>query len=80
MGTTLYLLRQQPEGIPSSLFHPSDADLDIAFVEQAVSTVPSSVKGVAVVVEGAVVGSSCPTMTYDDLIERIFSTEHVIVV
>ncbi|MCE9536530.1 MAG: hypothetical protein K8R65_08990 [Nitrospirae bacterium] len=80
MGTTLYLLRQQPEGIPSSLFHPSDADMDIVFVEQAISAVPSSVKGVAVAVEKDVVGSSCQTMTYDDLIERIFSSEHVIVI
>ena len=80
MATTLYLLRQQPENISSSLFHPSDADIDIVFVEQAISTVPSSVKGITVAVEGEVVGSSCPTITYDDLIERIFSSEHVIVV
>ena len=80
MGTTLYLLRQQPEGIPSSLFYPGDADMDILFVEQAVSTVPSSVKGVAVVVEKGVVGSINQTITYDDLVERIFSAEHVIVI
>ena len=80
MGMTLYLLRQQPDGISSSLFHPGDADMDILFVEQAISTTPSSVKGVAVTVERDVVGSSCPTITYDDLIERIFSSEHVIVI
>ena len=80
MGTTLYLLRQQPDGISSSIFHAGDTDMDIVFVEQAISTVPSSLKGVAVAVEGEVVGFSCPTMTYDDLIERIFSSEHVIVV
>ena len=80
MGMTLYLLRQQPAGISTSLFHPGDADMDIVFVEQAISTVPSSVKGVAVTVEKGVVGSSSPTITYDDLIERIFSSEHVIVI
>jgi hypothetical protein len=80
MGMTLYILRQQPAGISSSLFHPGDADMDILFVEQAISTAPSSVKGVAVTVEKDVVGSSSPTITYDDLIERIFSSEHVIVV
>ncbi len=80
MGMTLYLLRQQPAGISTSLFHPGDADMDILFVEQAISTVPSSVKGVAVVVEKEDVGSSGQTITYDDLIERIFSSEHVIVV
>lgn len=77
---TLYLLRQQPDGISSSLFHPGDADMDVVFVEQSISTGSSSVKGVAVTVEKDVVGSSCPTITYDNLIERIFSSEHVIVV
>ncbi|MDP1770072.1 MAG: hypothetical protein Q8L74_14900 [Nitrospirota bacterium] len=80
MGTALYLLRQQPAGISVSLFHPSDADMDILFVEQAITTAPSSVKGLAVSVEKDVVGSSCPTITYDDLVERIFTSEHVIVV
>lgn len=80
MGMTLYLLRQQPTGISPSLFHSSDADMDILFVEQAISTAPSSVKGVGVVVEKDVVGSIRQTITYDDLVERIFSAEHVIVV
>jgi hypothetical protein len=80
MGKTLYLLRQQPAGISSSLFHPGDADMDILFIEQAIATAPSSVKGLAVSVEKDVVGSSCPTITYDDLVERIFTSEHVIVV
>jgi len=54
--------------------------MDIVFVEQAASIVPSSVKGVAVTTEGIVDGLSRPTMTYDDLIEKIFSSKHVIVV
>ena len=78
MGTTLYLLRQQPERIPSSLFHVNDADIDVVFVEQA-SIVPSSVKGVVVAAEGMVGGLSHPTITYDDLIEKIFSSEHIVV-
>lgn len=80
MGRTLYLLRQQPAGISASLFHPGDAEMDILFVEQAIATAPSSVKGMVVSVEKDVVGSSCPTITYDDLVERIFTSEHVIVV
>ena len=80
MGTTLYLLRQQPDGISSSLFQASDVDMDIVFVEQAISTGPSSVKGVIVAAEGRAIGSSYPSMTYDDLVEHIFSSEHVIVV
>jgi len=80
MGTTLYLLRQHPDCISSSLFRASDSDMDIVFVEQASWIVPSSVKGVAVATEGIVDGLSRPTMTYDDLIEKIFSFDHIIVV
>jgi len=54
--------------------------MDIVFIEQVSSTIPSSVKGVAVATEGMAVGLSRRTMTYDDLIEKIFSSEHVIVV
>lgn len=76
----LYLLRQQPKDISPSLFHADDADMDIVFVEQAVPQFPSSVKGVVVVAEGMAKGSSYPTMSYDDLVEKIFSSEHVIVI
>ena len=80
MGTTLYLIRQDPDLISSSLFRASDTDIDIVFVEQASSTIPSFVKGVVVGAEGIAVGRSYPTMTYDDLIGKIFSSEHVIVI
>jgi hypothetical protein len=80
MGRTLYLIRQDPDRISSSLFRASDADIDVVFVEQAASIIPSSVKGVVVGAEGIAVGLSHPTMTYDDLIEKIFSSEHIIVI
>jgi len=54
--------------------------MDIVFVEQVSSIVPSSVKGIAVATEGIVVELSHPTMTYDDLIEKVFSSEHIIVI
>jgi hypothetical protein len=79
MGMTLYLLRQQPDRISSSLFRARDAEMDIVFIEQAVSRIPSSVKGVVVAAEGMAIDRSCPTMTYDDLVEKIFSSEHIIV-
>ena len=79
MGTTLYLLRQQPDRISSSLFRASDAEMDIIFIEQAASMVPSSLKGVVVAAEEMPIDRSHPRMTYDDLIEKIFSSEHVIV-
>jgi hypothetical protein len=80
MATTLYLLRQHPDIISSALFRASDTDMDIVFIEQASSTVPSSVKGVVVAIEGIVVGLSHPTITYDNLIDKIFTSEHVIVI
>ena len=77
---TLYLLRQHPDHISSSLFRASDTDMDIVFIEQASSRVPTSVKGVVVVTEGMVGERSHPTMTYDNLVEKIFSSERIIVV
>ena len=80
MGTTLYIIRQDPDRISSSLFRASDADMEVVFIEQAVSLAPSSVKGVVVADEGMAIGRSHPTMTYDDLVEKIFTSEHIIVV
>jgi hypothetical protein len=80
MGTTLYVLRQHPDRISSSLFRAGDTDMDVVFVEQASSIVPSSVKGIAIAAEGIAVELSHPTMTYDDLIEKVFSSEHIIVI
>jgi hypothetical protein len=80
MGTTLYLIRQDLDLISSSLFRASDVDMNIVFIEQAASIAPSSVKGVVVAAEGMAIGCSHPTMTYDDLIGNIFSSEHVIII
>lgn len=80
MATTLYVLRQYPDRISSSIFRASDTEMDIVFVEQAASIVPASMKGVMVASEKMAIGVSRPTMTYDDLIEKIFSSEHIIVV
>ena len=80
LSTTLYILRQHPDRISSSLFRASDTDMDIVFIEQTSSIVPSSVKGIAIAVEGIAVELSHPTMTYDDLIEKVFSSEHIVVI
>ena len=80
MGPTLYVLRQPLDRIPTSIFRTSDSDMDIVFVEQAASMVPSFVKGLVVAAEGMAVGRSQLTITYEDLIEKVFSTEHIVVV
>ena len=80
VGTILYVLRPSLDRIPSSIFRFGDVDTDIVFVERAASMVPSSVKGFVIAPEGMAVGGSHPTMTFDDLIDKIFSSEHIIVV
>ena len=80
MSATLYLLRQQPDLISPSLFRASDIDMDIVFIENAASIAPSSVKGVVVTAKGTAVSGSRPTLTYDDLVEKIFSSEHIVVI
>jgi hypothetical protein len=80
MSATLYLLRQQPNRLSPSLFRAGDADTDIVFLEHDTSIVTSSLKGVVQRSEGMVVSESSQTLTYDELIEKIFSFEHVIVI
>lgn len=79
MSATLYLLRQQPEHISSALFRASDADIDVVFVERVISITSSFVKGAVVTGERIAIGSSQEALTYDNLIEKIFSSEHIIV-
>jgi hypothetical protein len=80
MGTTLYLIRQDPDRVSSSLFRASDSEMNIVFIEEATSIASSSVKGVVVAAKGMAVGCLPQTMTYDDLVGKIFSSEHVIVI
>ena len=79
MSATLYLLRRQPESISPSLCQVSDTDQDVVRVEHLV-TATSSPKGVAVGSEKVLVGNSPQTLTFEDLIEKIFSSTHVVVI
>jgi hypothetical protein len=79
MSSTLYLLRQKPELISPSLLRTSDADIDIIFIEEASSIIPSYIKGAVVTTEGMTVSGSRQTLTYDDLVYKIFSSDHVVV-
>lgn len=79
MSATLYLLRQQPDYISPALFHVRDLNIDIVFIEQAASIASSSIEGAVVVDEKIVIDNFRQALTYDDLVERIFSSEHVIV-
>jgi hypothetical protein len=80
MSATLYILRQRPEQISPSLFLGSDTEKDIVFIEHLVSVSPSSLKKIVMKPEKTVVSDSSQTLTYDDLVEKIFSSAHVIVI
>jgi len=80
MGTTLYVLRRSPDRIPSSIFQLSDPDLDIVFIEPAGSVESTPVSGHVIDSDVSVVGGSHPTMIFDDLVEKIFASKHIIVV
>jgi hypothetical protein len=80
MSATLYLLRQQPDRISSALFRASDVDIDVVFIEQATSISSSFVEGSVFTDERKVIDSSRQALTYDDLVDKIFSSEHVIVI
>jgi hypothetical protein len=54
--------------------------MDIVYVEHATSITLSSVKGAVVSIEGLMVNDSSQTLMYDDLVEKIFSSQHVIVI
>jgi hypothetical protein len=79
MGVTLYILRQQHDHISPSLFHMSDAPIDVVFMEEGTSLTHLSVEEVRVGEGSAAARSSRQALTYDDLVEKIFSSEHVVV-
>ena len=79
MGATLYILRQQHDRISPSLFHMTDTDIDIVLIDQVTPLTPSSEEGAKNSQDSAVVSGSPSILTFDDLIEKIFSSEHVVV-
>ena len=79
MGATLYILRQQHDRISPSLFHMTDTDIDIVLIDQVTPLTPSSEEGTKNGQDSAVVSGSPSILTFDDLIEKIFSSEHVVV-
>jgi hypothetical protein len=54
--------------------------MDIVYVEHTPSMTLSSVKGAIVSSEGVMVSDSRQMLTYEDLVEKIFSSQHVIVI
>ena len=79
MGATLYIFRQPHDRISPSLFHMSDIDIDIVLIEQVTSLTPSGEEGAKSSQDGAIACGPHSIVTFDDLIEKIFSSEHVVV-
>lgn len=79
MDKILYLLRRHPDRISSSLFRATDGEMDVVLIEEAASSL-SSIKGKVFLLKESSIGDSRSTWTYDELVEKIFSTEHVIVI
>jgi hypothetical protein len=79
MTSTLYILRQQPNVISLALFQQDEADMEAVFIEQALPIPSFGIKGSIVSDEKVAGGGSVPTMTYDDLVKKIFSFDHTVV-
>ena len=79
MGVTLYILRQQPGHTSPSLFDMSDAHIDVVFMEHGTSLIHPGIEGVMVGRSSITARSSYQALTYDDLVEKIFSSELVVV-
>jgi hypothetical protein len=79
MAATLYILRQEAHLISASLFRADDPDMDIISIERATTIAPSPLKDGSLIGERMIAGGIREGLTYDDLVEEIFSSERVIV-
>ena len=77
MNTTLYLLRQPVERVNHAVFLPSESEGDVVLLEEAGSSVFSHSKGEVFSLEE---NSRHSVLSYDNLIQKIFEVDHVIVV
>jgi hypothetical protein len=57
----------------------SDVNVDIVFIEQARSVASSFVEGDVDTGERTMIDGLGQALTYDDLVDKIFSSEHVVV-
>lgn len=80
MGTTLYLLRQHPDRISPSLFRGGEVETEVVFLDQGFSTPPYSVIGTVISDKKMTMSHSNPSLTYEDLVKKIFSSERVVVI
>jgi len=77
MSTTLYLLRQPADQIPASIFRASENEGEVVALDDTLVTSLSSSGKSVYTIGHSVVGTS---LTYEELIDRIFAHDHVIVI
>ena len=79
MNSFLYLLRRPPDQIPDALFQPSDALGDVVLLEAATSSVMSVPHGIVLRL-GQDRARYEGTLTYDELVKKIFDSQRVMVI
>ena len=80
MSTTLYLLRRPADQIPTSVFRASENEGDIVALDDSALTSLSSSRTQIPTVRSARRSIGSPSLTYEELIDRIFDHDHVIVI
>ncbi len=73
MDSTLYILRRTLHEIPPSLLSPTNSEVNVIFLERALSDPRHLIES------GHLTGSR-HAMTYEDLIEKVFASERIIVI
>jgi hypothetical protein len=76
MSATLYLLRRPINKIDPSLFVPSEVHGDVVLLEDAVSSTLTLSHGKVLLLSEE---STPGHVSYDDLVERIFQSDRVLV-
>ncbi len=79
MSATLYILRQPTNHISPSLFRVSDRDMDVVRMEDSASITFSSIKGAVQTSGEEAIDDSRQVLTYDDLVEKLFQADRIIV-
>jgi len=78
MNTFLYLLRRPIDRIPAPLFLPTENAGDVVLIEAAATSSLRLEDGTAYVMDRE--RDAAEGLTYEDLVDKIFESERVIVI
>ncbi len=80
MKKLLYLLRRPVSSIPEALFLLPDPDADIALLEESLSSFPALSGAETIYAVHERMESPIPRLSYEELVDKIFSADRVIVI